>query len=89
MGRSGGGTIRPPVAEEELGSLLTSLIRGHHSISAAGRNLLVPQLGSLGEGMTWHLVVIINVPTVVERADQKYFHRPQLRAGQTEKEQCT
>ena len=72
--------------EQEAGSLLTSLIRGHHSISAAGRNLLVPQLGSLGEGMSRHLVVFL---TIAERVDQKYFHRPQLRAGQTKKEQCT
>ena len=88
MGRSGGGTTRPPVAEQELGSLLTSLIRGHHSISAVGRSLLVPQLGSLGEGMIRHMVVI-NTPTVVEGADQKYCHHLQLRTEQIGNEQCT
>ena len=82
-------TTMPQVVVQEVGSPLTSLIRGHHSISAEGRNLLVRQLGSLGGGMTRHMVILIHTPMVVEGADQKRCHLLQFRTAQTGKALCT
>ena len=74
---------------QEVGPSLTRLIRGLHSINAAGRNLFVRQLGSLGEGMTRLMVTFIYTPMVVGGVDQKRCHPHQFRTAQTEKGQCT
>ena len=78
----------PRAVVREVGPPLISLIRGLHNISAARRNLLVHQLGSLGEGMTPLMVILIHTPMVIGGADQKRRHPHQFRTAQTEKGQC-
>ena len=89
MGRSRGGTTIPQAVVQEVGSPFTSLIRHHHSISTAGRNLLVHQPGNLGEGMNQHIIILIHTPMVVEEVDQKCCHLLQFRTAQAGKGQCT
>ena len=60
VGRLKGMTTMTQATVQEVESPLTTFIRGHHNISAAGRNLLVHQPGSLGEGMTRHIVIFIH-----------------------------
>ena len=82
-------TTTPRAVDQEAGSPLTSLNRGHPNISVVGCNFLAHQPWILGKGMTRHTIIHIHTYTVVELADQRHRCPLQLRMAPTGKWSCT